>query len=232
MAGSLERAMVSVNRLEHRISDFPANRWVLDSGAFSRVFGGRGHMPELEYAQRIERWAACGTLEAAVSQDYMCEPIVLARTGLSTEEHQARTTRSYLRLRELTGVYVMPVLQGYEPEEYVRHLRELSPELPEGAWTGVGSLCKRQGSPARISAVLTAILRERPDLKLHGFGVKTTSLRRRDLWERFHSVDSMAWSAGARRRGQPGDRNSARTCLEWTRKLENTRPEPSQISML
>ena len=37
-----ERAMVSINRLERRKSDFVAHDWLLDSGAFTRITTGRG----------------------------------------------------------------------------------------------------------------------------------------------------------------------------------------------
>ena len=103
----------------------------------------------------------------------MFEPFVLEITGLTVAQHQDLSTRNYLNLRELdTGTYTMPVLQGFHPDEYARHARQLSAELPEGAWTGVGSVCKRRGTPAGVARVITAIQDVRPDLKLHGFGVK------------------------------------------------------------
>lgn len=77
-------------------------------------------------------------------------------------------------------------------EEYARHTKELSPHLEEGAWTGLGPVCKRQGRPAQLSAILTAVLNVRPGLRLHGFGVKTTALQRLDIASRLHSTDSMA----------------------------------------
>ena len=54
----------------------------MDSGAFTEVaiHGGYRHGVD-EYAAEIKRWSACGTLMAAVAQDYMCEPFVVAKTG-------------------------------------------------------------------------------------------------------------------------------------------------------
>ena len=73
-------------------------------------------------------------------------------------------------------------------------------------WVGVGSVCKRQGDPRAIVAVLQAILAERPDLRLHGFGVKTTSLVHPAVRACLFSADSMAWSFAARMRGgSPND---------------------------
>ncbi len=182
IAGSMERTMLSINVLENRKIDFPANKWILDSGAFTGISRGQDHMDVKEYGKQIKRWAQCGELEAAVSHDWMCEPQVLKITGLTVEEHQSMTTGRWLRLREeVPDTHLMPVIQGWEPDDYRRHLQEMERELPPGTWAGVGSVCKRQGNPSQLSAILTAILTERPDLKLHGFGVKTSSLKHTDI---------------------------------------------------
>lgn len=208
-----ERAFVSVNRLRYRKSDFRVRDWILDSGAFSELVrlgayrDGVGH-----YAAQIHRWQRCGRLLAAVSQDYMCEPVMLAKTGLSILAHQQLTTERYRALRALVrGTYVMPVLQGYAPQDYVRHLRAYGRLLPRGAWVGVGSVCKRNADVEAIRAVLSAILRARADLRLHGFGLKTTALREHAIRTLLHSADSMAWSFHARRHGRnPNDWREAR----------------------
>ena len=92
--------MLSLNRLIHRKADFHPNKWILDSGAFTRISAGNPHIPTADYARLIDRWSVCGDLEAAVTQDYMCEPFVLSVTGLSVEQHQDLTTRNYLHLLE------------------------------------------------------------------------------------------------------------------------------------
>ena len=45
-------------------------------------------------------------------------------------------------------VYIMPVLQGYKPEEYIEHLNMYGSRPSLGAWVGVGSVCKRNGDIA------------------------------------------------------------------------------------
>ncbi len=124
-ARNFERSFVSINALKDRKSDFQPHEWVLDSAAFSQI-SHHGHfvMSPQEYAEHISRWSRCGTLLAAVAQDWMCEPWIVERTGLSVAEHQARSLQSYHTLRQLTRCYVMPVLQGYESQDYVRHLAE------------------------------------------------------------------------------------------------------------
>jgi len=50
--------------------------------------------------------------------------------------------------------------------------------------------------------VLNAIKVIRPDLRLHGFGVKTTALAWAGVRDQLHSADSMAWSFAARYEGR------------------------------
>lgn len=98
------------------------------------------------------------------------------------------------------------MLQGVAPADYVDHLYQYRDRLEPDMWVGVGSVCKRQGDPHAIVAVLQAIRSERPDLRLHGFGVKTTSLVHPAVRACLFSADSMAWSFAARmREGSPND---------------------------
>jgi len=206
-AQHFEASFVSVTRLRRRQSPVPAADWIMDSGAFSTIAAYGGYPePVSEYADVIKRFALDGNLLAAVAQDYMCEPWMLAKTGKTVAEHQALTIERYdALLAEDTGVYIMPVLQGYEPAEYVTHLRAYGHRLAYGAWVGVGSICKRNSNPRAIEAVLSAIKRERPDLRLHGFGVKLTALASGLVRQLLFSADSMAWSFAARMRGRNGN---------------------------
>lgn len=203
--------MLSYHRLRDRRGDIPiAGPWMLDSGAFTAITRHGRHRDEpVVYAAAIRRWARCGELVAAVSQDYMCEPFVRQITGLSVLAHQALTIRRYDRIRAALGAeapYLMPVLQGHLPQDYVRHLALYGARLSSGMWVGVGSVCKRNGSPREIAAVLRAIRDTRPDLRLHAFGLKTTALASAEVRALLHSADSMAWSYAARREGRnPND---------------------------
>jgi hypothetical protein len=208
------RAFVSVNRLRTRKSNFVVRDWILDSGAFSELARHGRYRDGVEmYARQVLRWHQCGRLRAAVAQDYMCEPMMLAKTGLPVTAHQRLTIARFRALRALVpaSIYVMPVLQGYTVAEYVRHLRAYGPLLRPGMWVGVGSVCKRNSDVDAIYAVLSAIRRSRPDLRLHGFGLKTTALDNPAIRRALHSADSMAWSFHARRHGRnPNDWREAR----------------------
>ena len=50
----------------------------------------------------------------------MCEPAIVARTGLTVLEHQERTVASYLELRALAPhLPVIPVVQGWHLADYL-----------------------------------------------------------------------------------------------------------------
>lgn len=199
-ADKVDRAFVSVNVLSKRKSGFPVKDWIMDSGAFTTISKHGGYPePVSVYADQIRRWKDNGNLVAAVSQDYMCEEHMLERTGMNVRRHQELTIERYdALLAEDTGVYIMPVLQGYTPVSYVEHIRMYGDRLKPGMYVGVGSVCKRNQDPSSIVMVLKAIKKERPDLRLHGFGVKTTALAWEYVRDNLESADSMAWSFAAR----------------------------------
>ncbi len=185
---------VSRRRLTGRKA-FPRAKspWVLDSGAFSelRLHGGwsigvRGYIDE------VRRIAECvGQMVWASQQDWMCEPFMIARTGLTVGEHQKRTVDNYAELVTLAPeIPWLPVLQGWLPEEYLLHREMFGCLIKETA--GVGSVCRRAGD-TEIQSVIGTLAQ---DLRLHGFGVKSTALR--SLRSTLASADSMAWSIAAR----------------------------------
>jgi hypothetical protein len=204
-ADKVPAAFISVNRLRGRRSGFPVRRWVMDCAGFVTLdlLGGYPE-PVAAYAAQIKRFADNGRMLAAVSQDYMCEPFMLVKTGLSVAEHQRLTIERYDELVGLDcgGASIMPVLQGYAAADYVEHLRQYGTRLASRAWVGVGSVCKRNANPNAVETILLAIKSERPDLRLHGFGVKVTALGRQLVRDLLFSADSMAWSYAARYEGR------------------------------
>lgn len=213
-------SFISINRIRDRKGPFRVGDWIMDSGAFSEVSRhGRYRHEVSEYAAQISRWKDNGNLLAAVSQDYMCEPFILAKTGLKVWEHQEHTVARYDELlRYETGCYIMPVLQGYAAGEYVDHLAMYGEKLAHGAWVGVGSVCKRNTEPVSILRVLMGIKHHRPDLKLHGFGLKRTALEFAPIRELLHSSDSMSWSFHARMHGRSG--NDWREAMRMVDRIE------------
>ena len=125
---------------------------------------------------------------------------------VGVEDHQRLTVDRFVEIvAELESIdcatYVLPVLQGFEPHEYVTCIRryEAAGCLPIGSYVGVGSVCKRNGDPAAALAVLQAIKAARPDLRIHGFGLKKTALEVSEIRALLETSDSMAWSDAARK---------------------------------
>lgn len=221
--GEFEYCLVSVNRFVGKYAKklkFEHKRIMLDSAAFTRVSGFypqfKGHLPVKKYASIATEMAKQVNLVAIVTQDYMCEPIVLRKRKATVKSQQIKTIRRYdLLLKELSSqgnqTYLLPVLQGYEPKEYIDCMRMYGSRLKPKAWVGVGTICKRNGSPQVILKILQAIKSKRPDLRLHGFGLKIKSLALPQIQDLLYSADSAAASlAGGR-----GARKYA-GCGGWT----------------
>jgi hypothetical protein len=183
--------------------------WALDSGGFTELstHGSWDHGPTpAQYTARIRRYFdEVGGLAWAASQDWMCEPAILTRTGLSVAQHQARTVDNYLELRDLAADLdlpphlVCPTVQGWQPEDFVRcvdRYAHAGVDLTSVPSVAVGTLCRRQATT--IAGQILAALHAVGLTRLHGFGFKLTGLARyRHL---LTSADSMAWSYAARRR--------------------------------
>lgn len=178
--------------------NFPRARgqWALDSGAFTEISQyGRWETSVSEYVSAVNRYAdRIGGLEWAAPMDWMCEPHILAKTGLTVREHQRRTVENYLELA-CHGPFI-PVLQGWEIEEYLEHAEmyaEAGVNL-HGPLVGIGSVCRRGGT---TEAIRTVSLLAGQGIRLHGFGLKVSAVRA--LAPFLASSDSMAWSYRARR---------------------------------
>lgn len=175
--------------------------WALDSGGFS-VLNKHGRYPttNAEYAAEVRRWRdGIGNLEWAAVQDWMCEPVVLRKTGLTVADHQRLTVASWVELKAIApDLPWVPVLQGFTADEYRRCVElyaAAGTDLRECPLVGIGSVCRREDTTEA-----EAIIRELAGrgLKLHGFGFKTGGLER--VADCLTSADSLAWSDGVRRR--------------------------------
>ena len=95
---------ISHRRLSKRARLPVANcDWALDSGGFTELslYGG-WRTGVSEYVEAVHRYSEeIGRLLWAAPMDWMCEPFMLAKTGLSVREHQQRTVTNDLNLRVL-----------------------------------------------------------------------------------------------------------------------------------
>lgn len=194
--------------------------WALDSGGFTELsLYGEWQTSEQTYIDAVRRYRdEIGPMDFASPQDWMCEPWIIEKTGLSVETHQKLTIENYIRLRE-TGLPFIPVLQGWHADDYLRHAEmylEAGVDLTAEPTVGIGSVCRRAGTREAEHIILAL----RP-LKLHGFGLKATALGR--FGYLLASADSMAWSFTGRRNGPcpPPSRctNHQHFALEWRAKV-------------
>ena len=196
--------------------------WALDSGAFTEIaLHGRYTTTPQEYATAVRRYRdEIGMLDWAAPQDHMCEPWVLAKSELcsTVPEAQRWTTENYLTLRSLAAdLPIIPVLQGWERDDYLRHVEmyaAVGVDVAELPIVGVGSVCRRQ-STDEIGEVFTALR----GIRCHGFGVKTLGFGK--YGRLLASADSMAWSLRGRNihpcpvRGVKTCANCLHHALEW-----------------
>jgi len=171
--------------------------WALDSGGFTELsMFGEWRTTEDEYVADALRYEdEIGLLNWVAPQDWMCEPFMLEKTGLTVREHQQRTVESFLRLADRLGDLVIPVLQGWTRDDYLRCWADYeyaNVDLSGERTVGLGSICRRQNT-----AEVGRIMRSLQPLNLHAFGVKLTGLE--SYGDALHSADSMAWSYRARR---------------------------------
>lgn len=217
---------VSRSRLFKR-KTFPraVNQWALDSGGFTQLHKyGEWNLSASDYASEVCRYTEeIGNLNWAAPQDWMCEPTAREITGLSIAEHQRLTVENFLELRNLLGMMVIPVLQGWEFDDYLRcvdlfYQRDVC--LEDEPVIGLGSVCRRE-SEREITRIIEALY----PLNLHAFGVKGKAyVANHHL---LTSADSMAWSYQARRNPPMMGcthrccNNCPRFALRWRKRLLN-----------
>ncbi len=224
---------------EHRVPLFVSRRtltgrktlpearshWALDSGGFTELDKyGEWRTSVAEYVMDVQRFAVeIGHLEWVAPQDWMCEPFMLEKTGLTIREHQHRTVQNFLELRDMLGMQVIPVLQGWALEDYWRCWEEydrVGVDLVNEPIVGLGSVCRRQNT-SEAGLIVRELASH--DLRLHYFGAKVTGL------DKFHDVlssaDSLAWSYQARREHPMAGchhqacSNCSRYALRWRARL-------------
>lgn len=207
-----------------------APRLAIDSGGFSELMNhGRWTIEPARFAEFIEAAHAQygARLDFVAPQDWLCHPDALKKTGLSVDEHQARTVESVATLRALLPAglrrLVPVVLQGLAPEDYRRcghRYATAGLDLEAEPMIAVGSLVRPvQATPTVLDILAVVCEFGRP---FHAFGLKGDVLVQgyRTARELLASSDSTNWSYVARRRGicLPGHRHAnCGNCPTWAR---------------
>lgn len=174
--------------------------WALDSGGFTELsLSGKWTMNARQYASEVRRLRdGIGRMAWAAPQDWMCEPAMVRRTGLTIEKHQELTVQNYLALRDIDpSLPIIPVLQGWSVGDYWHHVDayiDAGVPLFTLPLVGIGTVCRRQQT---TSAQANITILKQSGIKLHGFGLKTTGLLA--VGQHLTSADSLAWSLNARK---------------------------------
>lgn len=217
-------------------------RYAIDSGAYIALNGTNKQVPwfadDDTYGGMVARYADNSGYppDFCAPRDMPCEPNVRKITGLSVRDHQEMSTDSYLWLeREFPWLPWVPVLQGWEPDDYRVHERmyqDAGVDLAAAKRVGIGSICRRGHLPG-IVEVIEQFAED--GYQLHGFGIKTTALPA--IGHLLRSADSMAWSFHARKSKtrlngceHTGDcRNCYRYAAHWRGQvLASLAPEPTE----
>ena len=216
---------ISRRLLENRKTPVKSKgEWALDSGGFTELSRyGRWTIDAQEYISQLAKINETPNLSWAAQQDWMCEDLMIQKTGLNVKEHIRRTVQNFkdLQYHNTTDVHIIPVLQGKSLDDYI-HCYELFEAndvyLPNEKLVGLGSVCRRQNLN-EIEKIVSYF--HSKDLKLHGFGVKTLGLKK--YGEMLESSDSMAWSFGARRKNLKCEHGIFNQCPKPNAKVQDCR---------
>ncbi len=239
LADSTVPLFVSRRRLaRYKTVPRAAHPWALDSGGFTELsMHGEYQISSKTYAAEVSRYAEeVGQMRWAAIQDWMCEPFITSKTGLSVPIHQQKTVASYLRLTELApNLPWLPVLQGFTRDDYMRCVDFYADEwvdLTKFPVVGLGSVCRRQNTK-EVERIICELYWM--GIKLHGFGFKIQGLERTS--HMLESADSLAWSYQARR-AEPLPGCSHKSCancriyaMQWRERVIGAIASAKQFAM-
>lgn len=174
-----------------------------DCGGFVATFrwGDYRYSPE-----QYVRWLYSFYPRWSAMMDYCCEDEITSGNRGIVEERQHKTTdmawHFWKGYKNAPWAWV-PTIQGWNPEDYQRHAKEMLPLILEMKeyykdnpyWRiGIGTLCRRS-DVNMIWRVVSAVSQELPDVRFHLWGVKLDLIKSRvALPSCIMSVDSAAWN--------------------------------------
>ena len=218
--GELEVPLfISRNRLV-KCRTLPKARkaWALDSGFTELAKCGYWHSSPEEYAQDTRRFRDAIEQMSWASMDWMCEPWVVHGGDHGGQVFAGTRVARNLAPDEPDDLDLpfVSVLQGRSLQDYEHRARmyaEAGIQLKDEPLVGLGSVCRRQGNPRDR--------RDRQPLRRAGPvppRPRSQDHRCRRYGHLLTSADSMAWSAGARRRPRlPECTHRAQTCVNCPR---------------
>jgi hypothetical protein len=206
----LPRVMLSANVIKKLKSTWiMPERWMMDSGIGGMFKGKKRDLSIDEYALVLQKWHP----PIAWSYDWPCEPGLRNTFHYSVKQAQDWTTENTIWLLE--NYPVSSVIQGWDVDDYLRHIDDLKSHGLLTERMGIGSICRR-GQINKISRIIREIHRELPSwVKLHGFGVKISILNT-DAFHCLFSADSASWNMERRYYSWNENNNKG---LTWQQKV-------------
>jgi hypothetical protein len=199
-SGSARKALQQLNEPNVMLSYATKNNtpWdcehlFLDSGGYSLMLDTGEHPPADEYIDYVEE----ADPAYFALQDFPCEPDVLDTYGRSVFKHREFSVEYSASCRALAadrGINAEPVavLQGWEPDEYLRCIERYEQEGLLTDTVGIGSVCRRNAE-ADIREIVLTIRDVLPKRRLHAFGVKRDVLSYPAVLRALDSADSLAY---------------------------------------
>lgn len=173
----------------------PCDKLFIDSGGFQATATWDMSFPY--EPRRLYEWAESIDADYVAMPDFACEPelhetSVMHRVARTVEEH------AYAQHQYDEGDYsfdLIPVLQGYYPEQYEACVRMFEQEGLIRDYMAIGTVCKRDSVNA-IHNVVESIEQLLPNTEFHMFGMTLNAWKDRRMWGRFRSADTAAWNWG------------------------------------
>lgn len=165
----------------------------MDSGGF-QLIGQYGEYPfdNEEYLQYVKEMEP----DYVTALDYPCD-------GVDNEERIKRTVKNDLYLLDnyKGGGKPIPVIQGYNIEEYKDCIDKLKNRGGIGEYMGVGSVCRRKNKE-EVYEILK-LCNNMTGSKLHVFGLSLNHIKTPKIRGLVNSFDTMAWMYSSTRFGRP-----------------------------
>lgn len=193
-----ERVMVAFTTQANE--PWPGPSWFIDSGGYTALQrNGRYETTPEEFVSYLaEHEARDGVhIDAVALRDWLCEESILDAHDRRARVHQNWTIRDHIECRNLMADYgidadPVAVLQGADPDDYLRHADHLDAHGLLTDTLGVGSLKHRSNDELDdLAAKIREYLPSRHTL--HFFGITESKLRLPGLVEAADSVDTAAW---------------------------------------
>lgn len=202
----------------------------IDCGGYHHMENGNGEYGDSD-EEYIEYLLDVGPHLYAL-RDYPCAPDLLKELGRSVAEQQQRTTDHHIQLYDKlrdAGIAdnAVSVVQGWTPNQYIKHVDTLKEHGLLTDPIAVGSIC-RPNESQDIAEVIIAVEEELPpDTDIHAFGIRGNVLKYHEVVEAISSFDSSAYDyASSRVPSERSDgetftwRDSARGYLNWRHEIK------------